>query len=334
VVRRLVLLALLAELGACTSFQDPTIVLDLRTLAMQSSVPEQVIDIDFSMTPDPQQLLGQLVPNTVCALVSDPEEQASIRWAMTLCAPTDDERCDPDHPSELLGAGVIADPDTTVPEPQLCATIQPDGGLLTVLLDALDQDTLDGFSGLDYSVQLEVGEVGAASSDDQLASKTIDVAARVPADRMPNHNPYLDHLDVYPYNPDGSLGDPERMPLGRCVDQTAPLQVVPTQAVRFEPVEPPGVRETYVVPTLSGGSQTFTESLTYQWLATDGGFYNETTGGPPDVLGNPAVLYNDWQAPGGGDITLPEDISLWIVQRDERLGVQWYETCVEVVGLP
>ena len=31
-----------------------------------------------------------------------------------------------------------------------------------------------------------------------------------------------------------------------------------------------------------------------------------------------------------GDLDGPTDVSLWIIQRDERLGVQWYESCIRV----
>ena len=31
------------------------------------------------------------------------------------------------------------------------------------------------------------------------------------------------------------------------------------------------------------------------------------------------------------DPTQPTDVALWVVQRDERLGAHWYESCVRVV---
>ena len=42
--------------------------------------------------------------------------------------------------------------------------------------------------------------------------------------------------------------------------------------VRLTPIEPDGVREEYVVPTLDGSARMFTESLSYQWSASAGGF--------------------------------------------------------------
>ena len=48
------------------------------------------------------------------------------------------------------------------------------------------------------------------------------------------------------------------------------------------------------------------------------------------LFGNPAPLNSTWTAPDASEISQPLDVSLWIVQRDERYGVHWYETCVRV----
>src|SRR5207237_5068334 len=121
------------------------------------------------------------------------------------------------------------------------------------------------------------------------------------------------------------------LPLGRCVEQAAPIELAAGQTLRLEPIEPASVREVYTVPTLDGGEQQFTESLTYQWLASAGSFSEGSTGGPRDVVGNPAPLFTDYKAPPARDLAGPTDVQLWIVQRDERLGAEWYEACVRVV---
>ena len=79
-------------LAACGSFQDPDVVVDLRVLAMDSNVPEQVIDIDLQNPPPPAQLLSQLVPAQVCALIADPAFSRRLRWSMTLCQQQENER--------------------------------------------------------------------------------------------------------------------------------------------------------------------------------------------------------------------------------------------------
>ena len=46
--------------------------------------------------------------------------------------------------------------------------------------------------------------------------------------------------------------------------------------------------------------------------------------------GNPPPLFSDYKSPAASDLDASTDISLWIIQRDERLGVQWYESCLRV----
>jgi hypothetical protein len=85
------------------------------------------------------------------------------------------------------------------------------------------------------------------------------------------------------------------------------------------------------VPTIDGMTRTFTESLTYQWVLTDGHVKDDSTGGPHDPFGNPAPLFTDFTAPGTDTLMgAPEDISMWVMQRDERLGAAWFETCIRV----
>jgi hypothetical protein len=55
------------------------------------------------------------------------------------------------------------------------------------------------------------------------------------------------------------------------------------------------------------------------------------TGGPRDLAGNQAPLFTDWGAPRAEDIGEGLDVPIYLVQRDERLGATWYETCVHVV---
>lgn len=314
----------LASLAGCTSFQDPNVVVDLRVLAMTASPPDQVIDVDLTRPVMPVNLLAQLVPTEVCALVADPGLDRRLTWSLTLCLLTNGDRCDSDL-EVPLGAGVLDDPDTTVPAPPLCATIAPDANLLAVLLDALDGDALRGLGGLYYGVVLRVGGEDADPSLDQYAAKSIRVVPRIPQAVTANTNPRIDHLDA-------SIGDaaPVALPLVRCAENPAPLALPPATKLRLSPVEPADARETYVVPTLDGKSQTFTESLTYQWIASAGGMSSGSTGGPRDVSGNPAPLFTDYKSPAAADLDGPTDVSVWMIQRDERLGVHAYETCLRV----
>ncbi|HEX2685512.1 MAG TPA: hypothetical protein VHN14_02790 [Kofleriaceae bacterium] len=329
---RRVTYALLAALGwlgpasGCGSFQDPNVVVDLRVLAMSASLPDQMVDIDLTQPVMPANLLAQLMPARVCALVADPGLDRRLLWSMTLCTLTSGERCDDSGPQAMLGTGVLDDPDTTVPEPTLCVTVEPNGDLFAVLLNLLEGDTLHGLGGLYYGVVLRIGGEDANRDLDQYAAKTLRVAPRIPKTATANINPRIDRIDA-------TLGEgaPVALPLVRCVENPAPLTLEPATKLRLLPVEPDGAREVYVVPTLDGKTQTFTESLTYQWVASAGGFSRGSTGGPRDISGNPAPLFTDYKSPSAKDLDGPTDVSVWIIQRDERLGVQIYESCLRVV---
>jgi hypothetical protein len=313
-------------LAGCATFEREEIVLDLRVLAMAATVPDQIVDIDLDAPPEPLDLLDQLVPTTMCALVADPHEDRRLRYQLTLCVLNNDERCRQNAPRVVLSEGVIEDPELAQPAPEICGTIHPDGNLVGVVLAALEGDVLRGLAGVDYGVALRVGIEGEPPELDEFAGKTLRIAPRIPAARTANTNPSVDHFTAAK---DGV--NPEPMPMGRCIDQEAPLELVPTQRVRITPVEPPDAREPYVVPTIDGQGQMFTESLTYQWRAAAGSLSASFTGGPRDIVtGSPAPLFSDFRAPPAADLAGVTDIPIWIVQRDERLGARWYETCVRV----
>ena len=318
--------ALAAGAAGCGRFQDPNVVVDLRVLAMSSSVPDQMVDVDLTRPVDPAALLAQLVPDQVCALVADPGADRRLLWSMTLCPLTSDDRCDDGDPQVVIGGGLLDDPDITTPEPALCATVEPDADLFALLVDVLQGDTLHGLGGLYYAVVLRVGGDNGDRTLDQYATKTLRVLPRIPATATANTNPRIDHIDA-------ALGDAAAGPLppGRCLDDPAPYALAPGAKLRLTPAEPSGAREVYVVPTLDGRAETFTEILTYQWVSSAGGFSKGTTGGPHDISGNPAPLFTDYKAPAASDLDGPTDVSIWIIQRDERLGVHWYESCVRVV---
>ena len=325
--------ALLLLFAACGSFQDPDIVVDFRVLAMRASVPEQIVDFDITNPPTPAQVLDQLVDTEVCVLLSDRNFERRLRWSLTLCNLDGDDRC-PDSPKTELGSGLWDDPDLALPDPPaLCARVPADGNLIGILYDALQNDQFHGLGGIYYGVALRVGGEDADPDLDLYAAKNLRVQPRIPPDLTANTNPFLNELDIR-LEEDG-----EMMPIpiiaSRCIDYSArgesPIVVAPEQKVRFTPVETEGVREVYVVPTTDGGERMFTESLTYQWLATAGKYSSSTTGGTRDRFGNPPPLFTDWTAPAAEDLDGPLDVDVWTLQRDERLGAAWYQTCLRVM---
>jgi hypothetical protein len=316
----------LVMLAACGTFEDPDVVIDLRVLAMVADPPEQVVDV--SMTTDPTTLLQQVVPSQVCARVSDRNFDRELRYTWTLCAPDSDDRCDPASPHAVLDAGTAPDPDT-YPPPPLCTTINPNGNLLGVVIDYLSGDQFNGLGGIYYGVDLQLGGADADPSLDIYAEKALRLMPNIPADIQANHNPTLAGLVAS--DPNAEMSNPQPMALNACDAPGAQkLEVTPRQKIRLTPTEPDGVRETYVTPTIDGGERTFTESITYQWVIGDGSLSTGDSGGGHDAFGNIAPLFTDFTAPYAEDLDGPEDIPVWIVVRDERLGVAWYDACIHV----
>jgi len=349
VVKRLV--AIVALLTGCTVFEDPTVVLDLRVLAMTAKLepraddplpffdsrqgPDQVVDVDFEM-PMTSEILAQLRPTTMCALVADPNQGRPLRWAMTLCLLGEEGRCDRTLPFIELGAGIIQDPELASSAQRPCGSIEPaayPATLLALLREAVKANPVQALGGIDYTVVFSVGAVDDRSTD-VYATKHLRISPRIPAERQANLNPSFDYVDAAQLGgiavtlPGTPANNPGR---GRCAE-LAPIDVPtlnPGARLTLFPIEPDGTREDYVVPTLDGKTAMLSETVTYQWFATAGAWSDEFTGGGHDVLGNQSLLGSDWLAPAaisGNSIM----VSLWMIQRDERYGVSIFETCVEI----
>jgi hypothetical protein len=92
------------------------------------------------------------------------------------------------------------------------------------------------------------------------------------------------------------------------------------------------VREEYIVPTFEGGSRRFTETLRYRFFATAGKWSKGESGGSRDISGSLPTLDTTWTAPSKPELVGSGlDVSLYIIQRDERGGQSWYQSCVRVV---
>jgi hypothetical protein len=328
VVKRALALAIAGFVTACTSFDDPAVVLDLRVLAMTASPPEYVVDVDLE-APDPNAILAQLGMVEITALVADPGADRFLRWSMTLCRYRSN-RCDPDLPQIELGAGLIDDPDRSLsPEIPRAHLLPAAHGhvVLALVRAALEDNPVEALGGIQLTVELVIGDENDPSSD-VYAAKHIRLSPRIPAERRANQNPRINRVNAARAN-----GEPlELRQRARCVELDALGLEIPTarpgERITLYPEEHADARESYVVPTLDGGSAMLEETLTYRWLTTHGSWSDNVTGGGRDLLGNEALLGSDWIAPR--NITEPVLASLWVVQRDERFGVSWFETCIRV----
>jgi hypothetical protein len=324
--RSLIVVGALALASACNSFEDPAVVIDLRLLGAIAEPPEVLVP------PDPDDIDPLALPEVeLCALVADPADSRQLSYAMVACPQNARGRCDADaQPQVDLGSGTVDDPEEADAPVQLCATLGPSPGLAEVIRASVSLDDLQGFGGIDLQVGIAVWPAGSNLDAAEYATKAVRYGAQLPAERTPNQNPYLDSV-IVTRAAVGPRGLDELLPVGRCGD-VDPVVVAPGEKIGLVPVEPDGVREDYVVPTFEGEVRRFTENLSYQFYATAGGFSPFTTGGPKDLVGNEPPLDTVWTAPDEADeIGAGLDVDLYIVQRDERGGQSWIQSCVRVV---
>jgi hypothetical protein len=330
--------AALAALAGCGSFETRSIVLDLRILSMVVSPPEVLVPLDAGT--DPMNL--PQVDVQVCALIADPADAREIEYRMTACWPNNVTlRCDDPARAEVLLTGTPGDPYARVPDPEqsgapvpVCATLSSNAVLPVLILDQVElqgsyedvaaQIVANG-GNLDVQIELAVRGAGQGAEALQYGVKTMRYALPLPEGRQANQNPAIATLQASVND-----GEPAAMPVGRCIDVAAPLEVGPGDEIEIEPVPVEGAREEYLVPTFDGGARMFTENLVYTWYATHGTWEPEQTGGPKDVAGNDPEVESLWTAPGAATVGDGLDVSVWVVQRDERGGQSWIETCVRV----
>lgn len=322
-------------LAGCASFEDPTIVLDLRVLGIETTPPEQVLDIDPERPPTIDELIAQLQTVRVRALVAEPDSDTELTWTMTACLLDEDEengRCDPAKPAFEFAGGTLLDPESfTTGTPckgdagedggTVCGLLEPDNRLVQLLLAALDGDVTGGLGGIDIGISLRVRDSFIDPPAETFAEKRVRFAPRIPVERSANNNPNIDELLL------GRGGFGAEVVKSHCLEAGAVNEVRGGETITLFPVSRETDKEEFVLPTLDGGSERFTEYLTYQWIATDGSFVDEITGGPPDVFGNVRLDGTEWVAP---DVASDRYVTVWVIQRDSRLGVRWRQACIKV----
>ena len=326
-----VLVAALCAPG-CGQFETRSIILDLRIMAVSVEPPEVVVPIDLESLPaaieDPAALAEILadieLPDVqVCALVSDPADARALEFTMHACAPTEVKRCDrPERALAEIATGMVEDPEEAGQPVAICGTLSPSLTLFQVLQESFEVDPFGGLSGLKVQIQFTVRAAGAPFAEAEFAAKTMVFSVDYPAGKVANRNPTMDTLGRE-FADDQYAG----MNRGRCAD-LAPFPLAPGETITLKPIEAEDAREDYVLATFDGGTRSFTENLTYSWYSTDGRWSQEVTGGPRDLAGNDPELESEWTAPE--DVDGPLDVGMWVVQRDERGGLSWYESCVRV----
>lgn len=320
----LLLLPSIAILSACGSFDDPTIVYDLRFLGAIAEPPEILLPADGSEID-----LASLPEVKVCALFADPSDSRELNYALVACPPSDNGRCEEGQPFVRMGSGEIEDPEESNLPVRLCGTLGPSPELVNVIEESVSLDSLAGFGAIDIQVEISLWPRGDRGQT-IYAHKNVRFGAALPIERVANTNPKLEALELSQVAL-GAAGLELNLTEGRCSDVSAPEISLGSQ-IDLLPVEAADAREDYVVPTLDGGSRAFRETLNYRFFSTSGDWTKGSTGGPRDISGNVATLDTSWTAPSDPlEVGDGLDVSLFVIQRDERGGQSWFQSCIRVV---
>jgi hypothetical protein len=337
--------------GCNLNRDDPSVIKDLRILAISTTPPEVFYPVHgdplaYQCQPDLSgiQTSGEV---DIQALVLDPAGGGrTLSWTWTFC-PSDTsstnptERC-PTDPAYVIAKG-NGDPSKIATHWSLAQTALEELSTQqtchaprvcppTPLLTALGQDAL----GLcRYGIWLQIGlEVDAADGEQLFGSKLL-VLTPVPDD-------YPKDPAVCPQGPNG--GPPAHdnpAPVGLSL-VTVPLptdggitQVDGGGTYDVRPLPPDGGAQDYCVPDFGGGWARLTETWLFSLMTTGGSFSKQQVGGAGGFGGTgfgatqpgPSTdLTVQWATPiAGGPATFYE------VTRDGRGGTSWSSWQLDVV---
>jgi hypothetical protein len=171
------------------------------------------------------------------------------------------------------------------------------------------------------------------SSDPTLAAT---IPADVPQPEVPNHNPLIDHLELYrgrdavTGNPIVMLSPTDTVSIGNMNK----LYVLPVFSPDQVEVYPLRVRDTQTAPAQIL-TQSATELLVFDFFTTAGTFSPSQRENAPPVFSPPDTAVHvdsELQLPSADKLPAngaPTDI--WVVVHDERGGASWAHTTVNIV---
>ena len=330
---------------ACTSFQDPTTVVDLRVLAVNTEPSEIILDVDLTDPTMPVVNPASNPPVVVTPLIVDPAGRP-ITYTMLAC-PNDPFASAPPGPGMGGGAFPSGGARTTVGsalcDPQSPNTwtlsttpiqtplgdgvqIQPSADQLKAAFTAdifPDQygNLHGGFDlGEPFVLQLQV-DAGGERLD--VLKRVLYWARPIDAAQTPNRTPVMGGLLTFP-DRDPDTADP----LGTVsmLEDGVPFQVPAGSKpwIQPAPAEAESYETTILDPTthLAVPLTVARETLRYAFYATAGSFAPARTSSelPPGFVGT-VHLESQYSAPAA----VPADpmVTIWVVVRDDRGGESW-----------
>ena len=348
--------ALLATVAgaACTDFEDPTTVIDLRALAVQVEPSEIVLSVDLTDPRNPVVDPASNLPLAVTPLVADPMGGGRELTYTILGCPNDPFAAAPPGAGQGGGAFPSGGARTTVGS-ALCDEASPNtwtlmpemtvpaGGAPPTFIVQPTADQLraafmadifpDQFGNLHGGFDLGmpfVLDIKIAANDDEeirVIKRALYWALPINDDQRPNQTPVMASMKSYPARDEATLlpfPDTE-VP----VDAGTPFEVRAGTKVWFEPARAVAEEnyQTTVIDPDTHLAKPYTveqETLRYRFFATAGTFAPAQTSSellPGFVEITEPHIESEYSAPT--DFTGP--VTLWVVVRDERGGESWLE---------
>jgi len=361
-LRRLVLgCALVALAGAgCGNFQDPTTVIDLRVLAVDTDPSEIILATTVDTTTSPPTFTLDPASNLafeVQPLLPDPpadKAKAVVTWTLAACPNNPLGAAPTAAAGGMLGGGAR----TTVgssecpDDPALTWPLVTDGARAgetrSVRIDPANLATafmrdiyIDQFGnyhgGFDLGEPLVLELTATDGVNTVVALKRVLFwATRLTADQKANVTPTVPLIVTYPER------DPATFePVGDVTPlfDGDPQIVAPGGHLWLQPILAAGTAEPYVTTVVDADTHLAVpdhvarERIRYAFYATAGAFtpprtVNELPVGFVPVGPNPIHLESEYAAPATTDGIPVDDagrhvVTVWIVVRDERGGESW-----------
>jgi hypothetical protein len=294
------LLALLAlpTAGCSPGFDVPSLVKDLRVLAMRADPPEVIV----------REPADVATPIRVTALLADPVAPGRTLHCVLQTCRLDEaaRRCTDPATTVRLAEGDCKDGENAFP------VVMP-----TPVLEAMQKGQA-GYPAYDPGTAVYVELMVTGGEYELHAVKSIVYSPENPPGRVANANPVIESLFA-----DGVLL-PAPAP-------GAPFVVpyVPGKAVRLQVAPLGGSKEHYALPTYDGGVVPLDEYATFAYYADGGAFSRDrATDQPRNTMTSsgddqPPELWSDWSPPPAGSPDAARAIRFWFVYTDGRGGADW-----------
>ncbi len=278
--------------AACSPDFDPIwLVKDLRILAINADPPEVLLPAEEMILPSAETFPEVLIT----PLVVDPlDPEGLFDWELWACT-AEEDGCDEAAERVLI----TRRSQTPLSEITAGFKLQPE-----LFFAAFKADPLKGFGGVPVMVDLKVNR-GAFSDR---AYKRLVYGTFLPADKTPNENPAISRI----------LADAEELPQPLSVERDAEMTLLPESL--------PEDKEDYLAITFTGQSKELSEYLEYSFFTTMGQLTEAKSGGQPSPFvefKRVTDLSSTWTAELPPEATLPQEVTFWIVVRDDRGGVSW-----------